>query len=149
MAPHYALGLLRVAAIASLLSGGRAGDAEATARRAGEEDGPWSLGARVDALERRFAAELERMERRLGRCESEAAAARRAAAVSEDKRRLQEDALCRGEGMHTMLATCCPASGDGGHRLLQVEGCSGLPSTCSVRGTPTAVSPPMSAHDPI
>eukprot|EP01051_Picozoa_sp_SAG22_P000284 SAG22_NODE_6_length_41368_cov_49.702222_27_plen_142_part_00 len=50
-------------------------------------------------------------------------------------RRLQHEEQCRGSGMQTMLATCCPSDvGGGGHRReLQGSGrgCTAFPDTCS------------------
>ena len=54
-----------------------------------------------------------------------------------ERRRTQEDSLCRGEGMTAMLQACCPSQAGSGNghrhqrRFLQANGCDDLPSTCS------------------
>ena len=49
------------------------------------------------------------------------------------RRRLQHEEQCRGAGMQTMLATCCPDGGGGHRRELQGSGrgCTAFPDTCS------------------
>eukprot|EP01052_Picozoa_sp_SAG31_P003088 SAG31_NODE_115_length_24128_cov_47.693912_11_plen_1303_part_00 len=50
-----------------------------------------------------------------------------------NRRRIQEDTLCRGSGLAAMFQACCPSSGGngGGHRrFLQSQGCDVLPDTC-------------------
>jgi hypothetical protein len=59
------------------------------------------------------------------------------------RRRMQEETLCRAEGLAKMLATCCPSQGanGNGHRrsMQQVEGCNALPSTCSAACAPLLI----------
>jgi hypothetical protein len=55
-----------------------------------------------------------------------------------ERRRMQEETLCKGAGLTTMLATCCPSQGGNGHRrfLQEVQGCDALPTTCPVACAP-------------
>eukprot|EP01052_Picozoa_sp_SAG31_P024477 SAG31_NODE_2085_length_6489_cov_4.027700_2_plen_1273_part_00 len=50
-----------------------------------------------------------------------------------ERRRLQTEEHCHGVAMQTMLATCCPSEGGGGHRreLQSDNGCAAFPDTCS------------------
>eukprot|EP01051_Picozoa_sp_SAG22_P000544 SAG22_NODE_15_length_32914_cov_20.713546_18_plen_836_part_00 len=58
----------------------------------------------------------------------------------ESRRRLQEDAQCRGDGLTEMLAACCPASGGGGGHRRELQGsgrgCAAFPDTCSAACAP-------------
>eukprot|EP01050_Picozoa_sp_SAG11_P041646 SAG11_NODE_18774_length_481_cov_2.130890_1_plen_113_part_01 len=56
-----------------------------------------------------------------------------------NRRRMQEDALCRRSGLTVMLEACCPSgfTMGNGHRILQLtEGCDALPETCSASCAP-------------
>eukprot|EP01050_Picozoa_sp_SAG11_P011744 SAG11_NODE_1266_length_5342_cov_4.156369_3_plen_663_part_00 len=55
-----------------------------------------------------------------------------------NRRRIQEDTLCRGSGLTAMFQACCPSGSAGnGHRILQLsEGCDALPETCSATCAP-------------
>eukprot|EP01051_Picozoa_sp_SAG22_P005580 SAG22_NODE_336_length_12071_cov_10.875125_1_plen_737_part_00 len=56
-----------------------------------------------------------------------------------NRRRIQEDTLCRGSGLTAMFQACCPSgsSAGNGHRILQLtEGCDALPGTCSASCAP-------------
>ena len=110
-----------------------------------------ALEVRVDAIERKFAAELrqaedrmqgeldemkgelKRMEARLDSCEAETATFGQAVAVIDSRRRVQAEARCQGHGLQTMLSACCLAGtgGGGGHRRELQDGCSGFPASCS------------------
>ena len=138
----------RLVALAALLCAGAAGTGTSAAGEPG-------LETRVDALERRFTAELrqaedrmageltemkgelERMGARLDSCEAETATFGQAVAVIESKRRLQDEARCQGAEMQAMLSACCSGGGGGGggggqHRRELQGGCSGFPASCSV-----------------
>jgi hypothetical protein len=60
-----------------------------------------------------------------------------------ERRRVQEEVLCRGEGLRKMLAACCLSQGGNGngHRrfLQQVEGCDASPATCSAACAPQLI----------
>ena len=110
-----------------------------------------ALEVRVDAIERKFAAELrqgedrmqgeldemkgelKRMEARLDSCEAETATFGQAVAVIDSRRRVQAEARCQGHGLQTMMSACCLAGtgGGGGHRRELQDGCSGFPASCS------------------
>eukprot|EP01050_Picozoa_sp_SAG11_P020029 SAG11_NODE_3298_length_2539_cov_3.599590_2_plen_636_part_00 len=56
-----------------------------------------------------------------------------------NRRRIQEDTLCRGSGLTVMLEACCQSGSfaGNGHRILQLsEGCDALPETCSASCAP-------------
>ncbi|MDA8639361.1 hypothetical protein N9L31_00160 [bacterium] len=56
-----------------------------------------------------------------------------------NRRRIQEDTLCRGSGLTAMFQACCPSGSltGHGHRILQLsEGCDALPETCSASCAP-------------
>eukprot|EP01050_Picozoa_sp_SAG11_P016529 SAG11_NODE_2265_length_3604_cov_1.956646_2_plen_673_part_00 len=72
---------------------------------------------------------------RLDQCEAETAPF----AAMMDRRRAQEDTLCRGSGLTAMFEACCPmgSSVGNGHRILQLtEGCDALPQTCTATCAP-------------
>eukprot|EP01052_Picozoa_sp_SAG31_P020340 SAG31_NODE_1524_length_8006_cov_11.768812_3_plen_703_part_00 len=71
---------------------------------------------------------------RLDQCEAETAPF----AAMMNRRRIQEDTLCRGSGLTAMFQACCPSgSARNGHRILQLtEGCDALPETCSASCAP-------------
>eukprot|EP01051_Picozoa_sp_SAG22_P010674 SAG22_NODE_973_length_6217_cov_52.971723_3_plen_1437_part_00 len=71
-------------------------------------------------------ADLQQIIARLDRCEKETTSVLQ----TTERRRTQEEAWCRGQGMQTMLAACCPDTG-GHRRELQSHGCASFPATCS------------------
>jgi hypothetical protein len=60
-----------------------------------------------------------------------------------ERRRMEEETLCRGEGLTKMLSACCSsqvASGNEHRRFMpEVEGCDALPSTCSAACAPLLI----------
>ena len=75
---------------------------------------------------------------RLSTCEANSTALQAEAEARAHARRLQEAHTCTGAGLETMLASCCGASGGGGHRRLQ-SGCDAFPTTCSAFCAPLFV----------
>jgi hypothetical protein len=79
-------------------------------------------------------AETEERRARLDQCE----ASTTPFVQMMERRRVQEESLCRGAGLTAMLAACCPSQGGNGHRrfLQEVEGCAALPATCPAACAP-------------
>eukprot|EP01050_Picozoa_sp_SAG11_P016545 SAG11_NODE_2270_length_3595_cov_15.410755_1_plen_693_part_00 len=80
-------------------------------------------------------ANVQNITVRLDQCEAETAPF----AAMMNRRRIQEDTLCRGSGLTAMFQACCPSrsSMGNGHRILQLsEGCDALPQTCSASCAP-------------
>eukprot|EP01052_Picozoa_sp_SAG31_P015139 SAG31_NODE_964_length_10697_cov_6.821004_6_plen_1479_part_01 len=68
-----------------------------------------------------------------------------------ERRRLQTAEHCEGVAMQTMLASCCPTEGGGGHRreLQSSHGCAGFPDTCSASCTTVYTEFYESCHESI
>eukprot|EP01043_Picozoa_sp_COSAG02_P057198 COSAG02_NODE_6903_length_3297_cov_18.176986_2_plen_719_part_00 len=89
----------------------------------------------VNMTDKRTKVDAQKMTARLDQCET----ATHPFIQEMNRRRIQEDTLCRGSGLITMLEACCPvgSAAGNGHRILQLtEGCDTLPETCSATCAP-------------
>eukprot|EP01052_Picozoa_sp_SAG31_P057423 SAG31_NODE_16987_length_687_cov_1.540816_1_plen_211_part_01 len=89
----------------------------------------------VNMTDKRTKVDAQKMTARLDQCEI----ATHPFIHEMNRRRIQEDTLCRGSGLTTMFEACCPvgSAAGNGHRILQLtEGCDTLPETCSATCAP-------------